>query len=378
MLTKKIVVLINSDWFFLLHRVSIVQGFEGMGYKIVVLTKDTGRKKEIEDLGFEFINLNLDRKGINVFKELGTIANIYKIYSEVNPVLTYQVTIKPIIYGSMVSRILKLKNINTICGLGYVFSNPNKKVLRKVISLLYKFSINKNNSHSFFENNDDLNTLISGNIVADISKCTVVNGVGVNLEKLYPFKTFSVDNKINIIFPSRMLWSKGVKEFVEAALLLRNRYRGKVFFKLYGMLDYGNRESVPESYLKSIYDSEYLEWFGFERDMVSVYQNCEMVILPSYYGEGLPTSLAEACAMGLPVVTTDSVGCRNCVDNGVNGFKVPVKSVDELAKAIETLILDKNLREQMGKASRVKAEKEFNQNIIINKYTEVFKKMMGE
>lgn len=378
MLTKKIVVLINSDWFFLLHRVSIVQGFEGMGYKIVVLTKDTGRKKEIEDLGFEFINLNLDRKGINVFKELGTIANIYKIYSEVNPVLTYQVTIKPIIYGSMVSRILKLKNINTICGLGYVFSNPNKKVLRKVISLLYKFSINKNNSHSFFENNDDLNTLISGNIVADISKCTVVNGVGVNLEKLSPFKTFSVDNKINIIFPSRMLWSKGVKEFVEAALLLRNRYRGKVFFKLYGMLDYGNRESVPESYLKSIYDSKYLEWFGFERDMVSVYQNCDMVILPSYYGEGLPTSLAEACAMGLPVVTTDSVGCRNCVDNGVNGFKVPVKSVDELAKAIEALILDKNLREQMGKASRVKAEKEFNQNIIINKYTEVFKKMMGE
>lgn len=377
-MSKKIIIVINSDWFFLLHRVPIANSFKSSGFEVIVAAKDTGKREKIEKLGFVFENIDFDRKSTNLLIELKTIIQLYNLFKKRQPRVVYQVTIKPIIYGLLINRFFKIKSINTICGLGYVFTNEKKNHLRRLIVFLYKFVFRNSNSFTFFENKNDLNTFLNLGIITKEKKNKIVNGAGVNLDKFNAIVTRKVTGKINVVFPSRMLWDKGVEEFIEAAKLLEKKYKGVVFFKLYGMIDEGNKEAVSKGYLEEIKIADYLEWFGFKEDMVSVYEGADIVVLPSYYGEGLPTSLAEACAMGLPIITTDSVGCKECVDEGVNGFKVPIKSVYELANAIENLILNEDLRIDMGNASRLKAEKDFDQKKIVKQYSEVFEKMINE
>ncbi len=379
-MNNNILVIVNTDWFFLMHRIPIVNSFNIEGVNIIIASKDTGRSKEIKELGFGFVNIDFDRKGINLFAEINVLIQIYRIYKKFKPIIVYQVTIKPIIYGLLVAKFFKVKAINTICGLGYVFSNENKIFLRRVVVALYRIAFNNLDSHIFFENKDDLASFIKLNIINSKNNYSVVNGVGVDLEK---FKVSDSERsnskqKIQIILPSRMLWDKGVKEFVKAATAIKSNYRDKVFFKLYGMIDEGNPECVPEKYLNGIKIEGYLEWMGFEKDMVSVYEESDIVVFPSYYGEGLPTVLAEACAMSLPIITTNAVGCWECVDEGINGFKVSVKSVKELKEKIEVLILSENKRIEFGRQSRIKAEKDFDQEIVIHKYKKVFEKMYSQ
>lgn len=378
MINRKIIFCINTDWFFLLHRVSIAKSIELQGFKIIVATKDTGKRKEIENLGFDFVNIDFVRKGLNPFQDLKTIIQLYKSFKKEKPHIVYQVTIKPIIYGSIISIFLKINTVNTICGLGYVFSKSRNNLLRKLVSLSYRYVVNSKKAHTFFENTDDQGTFLELGILKQKRQSTVVNGAGVDLKKFVPVQTLNHNKKIVITLPARMLWDKGVQEFIEAAKTLELNFKDQVEFRLYGMIDKGNPKSIGEEYLTSIEIVGYLKWFGFVNDIVSVYENSDIVVLPSYYGEGLPTVLAEACAMSKPIVTTDAVGCRECVDEGVNGFKVPVKSVTELAKAIEKLILDRGLRIKMGKASRLKAEKDFDQIQIIKQYSKVFERMIYE
>ncbi|WP_010182472.1 glycosyltransferase family 4 protein [Aquimarina agarilytica] len=376
---NKILIIINTDWFFLLHRIQIVNSFKREEIEIVVAAKDTGRSDEIKKLGFEFVNIDFNRKGVNLFAEINVLIQIFKLYKKYKPTVVYQVTIKPIIYGLLVAKFFKVKAINTICGLGYVFSNENKIFLRRVVVVLYRIAFNNLDSYIFFENKDDLASFIKLNIINSKNNYSVVNGVGVDLKKFKSKKEVRLNSKekIQVILPSRMLWDKGVREFVKAAIALKSKYKDKVFFKLYGMIDKGNRECIPKEYLSSIEMEGYLEWFDFEEDMISVYEETDIVVLPSYR-EGLPTVLAEACAMGLPIITTDAVGCRECVDEGINGFKVPVKSVKELKEKIEVLILSETKRLEFGRQSRIKAEKEFDQEIITKEYKKVFDKMYNQ
>lgn len=180
--------------------------------------------------------------------------------------------------------------------------------------------------------------------------------------------------KIHILFPTRMLWDKGVKELREASQLLKAKYKGKVKFILCGLADMENKAGVSEDYLRDWEEEDFIEWVGYQKDMVRVFKNSDIVVLPSYR-EGMPKSLIEACAIGRPIVTTEAIGCKECVDEGVNGFKVPVKAVEELANALEKLILDKSLRVQMGNNSRAKAEREFNQKDVILKHLEIYQSL---
>ena len=368
-----VLIITNTDWFFLLHRSAIANSFKNEGCNITVATRNTGKKNDIIELGYNFVDVDFDRKGTNIIKELRALIQLNKVFKVIKPDLVYQVTIKPVIYGGVLSKIYKTKIINTICGLGYVFSKSKYSFFKKGIIVLYKLSLKNSNSFTFFENKDDRNYFLKLNLV-DLNNSGVVNGAGVDLNK---FKKLSYteedqDKKLVVILPTRMLWNKGIKEFVEAANILRDKYENKVFFKLYGMVDIDNPESISVDYLNNIEIPDYLKWFGFVEDMVSVYNEANIVVLPSYYGEGLPTVLAEACAMNLPIITTNSVGCRECVDDGINGFKIPVKSSKELAEAVNKILSDSDLRIEMGKASRIKAEREFDQIKIVSEYKRVF------
>jgi glycosyltransferase involved in cell wall biosynthesis len=174
-----------------------------------------------------------------------------------------------------------------------------------------------------------------------------------------------------------MLWDKGVDELRKASELLKKEYFGKIIFILAGMEDKDNRAGVSSSYLKDWDDGKYVKWIGHSKNMKTTYEDSHIVVLPSYR-EGMPKSLIEACSMARPIVTTTAIGCRECVDEGVNGFKVPVKSVTELAKAIEILVQNESLRISMGIASRKKAEKEFDLKNVISKHLDIYDSILNQ
>jgi len=367
---KTLLIVVNVDWLFVMHRLAIAKEALSQGYEVIVLTKDTGYGDLIKSEGLSFKNLNISRSGVNPIIELKLLFEMYRIYKKLNPSLVYQITMKPVIYGTLISRILKIKTVNAISGLGYNFTQDRKGFIQKIMIVLMKLGFNKRDNYLIFENNDDYSEMNKFGVINRKNKTKVIKGVGVDLEK-FKVGIPKKNGKTTILFPARMLWDKGVREFIEAARLLRSNYGLNIIFKLCGMIDTENNESVPKEYMENIEIPGYLEWIGHQSDMVNVYKNSDIIVLPSYR-EGLPTVLIEACAAGKPIVTTNAVGCKECVDEGVNGFKVPVKSVNELVKALEKLIVNPELRIKMGEASRKKAEEEFDQKEVVKKHLEIY------
>lgn len=366
----------NADWVFLQHRVPFSKALLKKNNQIKVVCKKTGDEELIKNLGIGVIPVDFSRRGVNIVRELLTLFRLFYVIAKEKPDVVFNLTVKPVLYGTLVSRILRFNVVNIICGLGYVFTDQSNKGLRNMTVKFYKFVFKYKKAYTVFENKDDLGLFLNSKIIKRNYSFKVVNGVGVDLEKFKPEYNNPDEQKLIILLPARMLWNKGIKEFIEAAELLREQYINKVYFKLIGKIDKGNPEAISREYLNRVDINGYLKWEGFKSDMVSEYAKANIIVLPSYYGEGLPTVLAEACAMGKPIVTTNSVGCRECVEEGVNGFKVPVKSISALAEAIEKLIISEELRGQFGKASRKLAEKKFDQKQIINQYMGVFDQML--
>ncbi|NIJ44322.1 glycosyltransferase involved in cell wall biosynthesis [Wenyingzhuangia heitensis] len=367
---KVVLIVINVDWLFLLHRLAIATALKKEGWRVIVAAKNTGKGEEIEKKGFEYIDINISRSGTNLIKEFVAFFNLFFIYKKLQPDVVYQITMKPVIYGSLISRILNIATINAISGLGYNFTDQRKSLVQTLMTKMMSLGFNKRNNSLIFENPEDCSELKKIGIIKKHNRVTIIKGIGVNLEEFKPLKNTELE-KVIILLPTRMLWDKGVKEFIEAAILLKEEYINKASFILCGRLDYQNKQGVPKEYLIKNQFKGYLEWLGNQTDMVTQYQRADVVVLPSYR-EGLPVVLMEACAMGKPIVTTNAIGCKDCVDDGENGYKVNVKSIQELAKAIRYLIDNPKEREKMGKASRLKAEKEFDRKFVIEKHLKLF------
>ena len=238
-----------------------------------------------------------------------------------------------------------------------------------MISLL-RFGFKRNDLSVIFQNEDDKNIFKNLNIISNRNQIFQIKGSGVDLIAFNKSHLPSFET-IKILLPSRMLWDKGVKELREASKMLEAKYKSKIQFILCGLADQENIAGIPSSYLDNWQDGSYVKWIGYKKDMVKVYQDCHIVVLPSYR-EGMPKALIEACAIGRAIITTNAIGCRECVDEGVNGLKVPVYSSKELAKAIEKLVLNTHLIIEMGENSRKKAEKEFNVNDVVAKHLKIY------
>ena len=371
---RKLLFVVNVDWIFISHRLPIALEAKNAGYKVLVAAKDSGRADEIRKLGIEFIHIPISRSGTNPFVELQVLFCFFKLYRKIKPDIIHHITMKPIIYGSLVARLLRIKTVNAISGLGYVFTEGRDGFVQKLMIYCMRFGFSKKENHLIFQNLDDKNELERKKILNKNLAYSLIKGVGVDLAA-YATVTISKRDPITIVMPARMLWDKGVHEFVEAAKILEAKYKGKVLFQLCGRADLENKMGVPVSFLKEIQIEDYLMWIGFHEDMIPVYKEADLVVLPSYR-EGLPKTLIEACASGLPIVTTNAIGCKDCVEDGKNGLKVPVKSIDVLAEAIEKLILSPELRESMGEYSRNKAIQEFDQKDVIAKHLEIYTSFM--
>lgn len=373
---KKLLMVANVDWFFISHRLCIAQEAVKKGWQVTVAAENTGRALEIESKNIQFIDFPFSRSGTNLLQELKTIKNFYKLYSMVQPTVVHHITLKPVIYGSLVSKILRVKGVlNAVSGLGYNFTEGRSGIVPRIMIKIMQFGFSRKNVSIIFQNSDDYKELKDFDVLNQNNNIVFIKGSGVNLEVFKPYEALK-HNKVNILLPTRMLWDKGIKELREASQLLKSKYADSIVFILSGLADEDNKAGVPSSYLNDWQDGEYVKWIGYQKDMVAVYQDADIVVLPSYR-EGMPKTLIEACAMGKPIITTDAIGCRECVDEGVNGFKVSVKSSIELASAIVKLVDDHNLRIEMGKQSRLKAIKEFNQEDVIAKHLEIYENLLN-
>ncbi|GGF81742.1 glycosyltransferase family 4 protein [Wenyingzhuangia marina] len=371
---KVLLMVINVDWLFLLHRLEIAKEALNRDWRVVIAAKGTGKEHEIKEQGFEFVNIDITRSGTSMVKEFKTFFKLYFLYRKLQPEVVYQVTMKPVIYGTLVSKFLGISTLNSISGLGYNFTNERKGRVQNIMIKMMRYGFNKKKNSLVFENEEDCQELRNLNIINIQNTVNVIKGIGVNLNKFRPIEQQPSD-KVRILLPTRMLWDKGVREFVEAAILLKKKYKEKAIFVLCGRLDTENKEAVPKEYLDKNTIEGYLEWIGNQEDMVTQYKNSDVVVLPSYR-EGLPVVLMEACAMGKPIVTTNAVGCKECVEEGRNGYKVPVKSVLQLAEAIEKLIKSPEERIRMGQASRQKAEKEFDKTVVVKKHVNLCEELL--
>ncbi len=369
---KKILIVVNVDWFFLSHRLDIAKKAISEGYEVSLLTTNTGLKETIEKYGIKFYDILIQRSGTNLISELMLFYKLFSAYKDINPDIIHQITLKPIIYGTFISKFINKKSlvINAVSGLGFVFINNNNYILKNILSKLMRFSFNRKNVSFIFQNNDDYLELLNSKIISNKNKINFIKGSGVDLSKYY-FAKPNIDNIIKVLFPSRMLWDKGVKELKEATEILKPAYLDKIQFILCGDID-KNKSSVTKEFLEDWSDGKYVNWIGYQENMIEIFSNSDIVVLPSYR-EGLPKALIEACAIGRPIITTNAIGCKDCVEDGKNGILVKIKSGIDLANAIEKLVLDSNIRLIMGIESRRKAELEFDINHVIDKHILIYK-----
>lgn len=366
---KKILYVVNVDWFFISHRLPLALEAKKRGYEVIIATTNTGRFKELEALGFELYDLKIDRSGTNPLKEFFSIIKLIKILKRIRPTVIHNVTLKMSIYCSIATRFVQItKVINAISGLGYNFTTDRKTRSQKIIHRLMKFAFNKRGFSFIFQNPDDLQLFQRLNF-DNGNKFFLIKGVGVDLDK-FVFSERKNRNKISFILTARMLKDKGILEFITASKIVSFKYPNSRFI-LAGDIDKENPASFTEDELKNELKGSSIEWLGQRNDIFKLLHNSDVMVFPSYR-EGLPKSLVEAAAVGLPIITTDSVGCRECVDDGINGFLVPIGNSNILAEKMIELIDNPTMRQKMGKASRIKAEKEFSLYRVIEKTFELY------
>lgn len=368
----KILLFANTDWYLYNFRLTLAKKLRQLGYEVILLSPPGDFQERLQENGFEWIPFPLSRQGINPFSELYTVWRLLKIYRQVRPVIVHHFTIKPVIYGSLAAHILNIKGIiNSITGLGHLFIDTGvvTRVVRELAKILYRMSLWR--THVIFENPEDRNTFVQNKLL-NTRQANLILGTGVDTKKFKP--TAKRQDTPLVLFSSRLLASKGIVEFVEAAQMTRTKGL-KARFAIAGTSDPGNPASIPPEQIQVWERTGVVEVWGWQEDMPSTLAQADIFCLPSYR-EGVPSALLEACASGIPIVTTNVPGCRDVVTNSINGLLVPPENPQALAEAIATLLKDPKLRAEMGKAGRQLALDKFSLEKIIEQTMYVYQKAL--
>ena len=353
----RLLVFENNPAYFLSHRLVLAKTLAGLGYDIHVATMPGTAAKEIQAAGFTHHAIKFSRSGINPIGEFLVLLRVIRLYARVKPDLVYQITVKPVIYGSLAARYTRVPAVvSVISGLGFVATGSGRMTffLRSAVFLLYRFALRHARQCIIFHNHNDQEVFIKRGITAR-GKTQVMPGSGVDIQYFTPSP--EIPGTPVVLLPARMLRDKGIYEFVAAAARLR--ISGvQARFLLAGSLDPDNPGAIPETLLQQWNSEKNVEWLGQVTDMHGLYSNSHVVCLPSYR-EGIPRVLLEAAACGRPVITTDVPGCRDAIQAGETGLLVPARDVEKLAVALKRLIDDPGLRVRMGRQGRRLAEKRF-------------------
>ena len=365
---SKILIVANTSWNIINFRANLVRRLIFEGYEVVIAAGKDEYSDHIQALGARFVKLRIRSHSINLWDDFLLIMDLMLIFRRERPVIFLGYTIKPNIYGSLAATFFNVPTINNIAGLGTVF--VKKGMLCKLVSLMYKHSLSKSIT-IFFQNKDDLGLFKSQSIVAE-KNAFLLPGSGVDLNK-FKYSPLPASNKPRFLLIARLLWDKGVGEFAEAARLLKKE-NISVEMCLLGFIDSQNSSSVPKSKIDEWVADGLINYLGVTDNVHEEIAKAHCVVLPSYYREGTPRALLEGAAMGRPIITTDSIGCREVVDDGVNGYLCRPKDAHDLANKISIIASMKNyIRDQMGLLSRKKVENEFDEETVINKYLDAIR-----
>lgn len=366
----KIVLLANTDWYLYNFRLPLAEALRDHGHEVVLVSPPGRYSAALVERGFEWISFPMSRRGGNPADEARTVARLARLYREIRPDIVHHFTLKCALYGSVAARLAGVRGVvNAIAGLGYVFSDRSAKARVLKLAVRAAALVALRGTQVIFQNREDSRALAS----ACGDRVTVVPGSGVDVAKFAPG---AGGGGRTVLLASRLLRSKGIAEYVDAAAIVRREIPDARFL-LAGEPDEGNPTSVTPEEVERIRRFGDVELLGHREDMSALLAGVDVVVLPTTYGEGVPRILVEAAASGKALVTTDRPGCRDIVRNGRNGFTVPVKDSGALARAIRMLMLDDELRESMSRESRALAVSSFSEPRVIAETMSVYARAVG-
>ncbi len=375
----RLLYVVNVGWFFISHRLPLALAARDAGYEVHVASAldrdlDAGARDLLESHGLTLHELRFSRSGSNPFELLRDFVDLIRLYRRLRPDLLHLVALKPMLLGGLAAKVLGMRRvILAVPGRGSVFSarGPLAAVRRRIAMLLYRLAYRRGESRVIIQNVEDRDYFLRRGVFSD-KDVRLIRGSGADISRLQPAPEPA--GTPVVVFASRMLREKGAAVFVEAARALKSRgVPGR--FVLVGDPDPGNPHSHTRAELQAWADDGTVEWWGHRSDIGAVFAGCHIVCLPTVYGEGVPKVLIEAAACGRPIVTTDQPGCRDIVRHQHNGLLVPARDVGALAAALERLLKEPALRQQMGARGRALVEAEFSLDIVIRQTLEIYREL---
>ena len=355
----RIALVANTDWYLFNFRLDLACALrDQLGAEVLCISPEGPYRSRLQELGFQWELLPLSRQGVNPFTDLRTLVSLARIYRRFKPDLVHHFTIKPVVYGSIAAAWAGVPRVvNALAGLGTVFSGTTLKgrLLRKPVSLALKALLGRAGSLCILQNPEDATT-ISDLFQGRKDRVRLIRGSGVDIAKFCP-PNAPADSK-GVLFVGRLLKDKGILEFGRAAQLVRDQ-APELEFWVAGSIDRGNPASLTDADVEVLARTPNIRLLGHQEAMAETYRKALVLVLPTQYGEGVPRSLVEGAACGLPLIATDHPGCREIVRSGRNGFLVPARDPEAIARRVLELARDPGLRNDFGRESRRHAVAEF-------------------
>ena len=375
-MSPRLLFVVTEDSFFCSHRLPIARAAKAAGFSVTVATRVGRFAGAIRNEGFDLAPFDIGRRGMNPFGEGVGVLRLAALYRRLRPDLVHHIAFKPIVVGSIAAKLARVPAVvNTFTGLGYMYSceDARARLLRRPVETILRACLGGAGRAVIVQNPDD-REVIARVLGAPSDSLVLIRGSGVDPLGYPPSPQRG--GRVQVALISRMLWPKGVGEFVAAAESLRPEF-ADVRFVLVGDTDDGNPQAVPRERLKAWHAQGVVQWLGRRDDIPEILAASHIVALPSSYGEGIPKILIEAAASGRPIVTTDTPGCREIVRDGENGLLVPKGRPDALAEALRRLILDPEARRRMGAAGRRIAQAEFSESRVVEETLAVYRSVLS-
>jgi glycosyltransferase involved in cell wall biosynthesis len=373
----KIILFANTEWYLYNFRRTLAVALRDSGHDVLLLSPPGPYADKLQALGLRWLPVPMARRSLNPFRELALILWLRKLMQQERVDLVHGFTIKGAVYGSLAARLAGVTaRVNGIDGLGYVFASNDLKarLLRPLVRTMLRLALDGNNSRLVVQNPDDVAMFQQADLV-EAGRVRMIPGAGVDCNRFSAGGRRVDGQPLRVLVAARLLWDKGLAEYVAAARLLKTRGR-QIHFLLAGMPDPGNPDSVPAKTVQGWVNEGLIDWLGHVVDMSALLGTVHVVALPTAYREGLPTSLTEGAACALPLITTDMPGCREVVTHEVDGLLVPVRDSEALAQAIARLDDDPVLAARLGAAARAKVLAQFDEKIVIKQTMAVYAELM--
>jgi glycosyltransferase involved in cell wall biosynthesis len=376
----KFVFFANTDWYLYNFRLPIALELVARGHEVVMLSPPGEFGERFAAHGLRWITLGMDRASLNPLREAATVRELARVLKAERPDLLHNFTVKCAVYGAVAARVAKVPAVvNAVAGMGYVFTSDRLKarLLRPIVKVLMRLTLAGGHSRLILQNPDDADAFTRSRMVP-LRQIRVIRSSGVNTARFQPVAGASAGRPLRVLLAARLLWEKGIGEFVDASRMLKGEGRD-IEFLVAGMPDPGNPRSVTRQEVEQWASDGLVTWLGHVEDMPALMRSVDVMALPSYYREGVPRSLIEGAASGLALVTTDLPGCREAVvEHGVDGLHVEPRNARALADRLALLDVDRPLLLRLGARARANALAHFDERRVLQETIDVYDELLGQ